>query len=365
MPNVLGHDGADGEPGLRRRSRCRAAAVVSSRSTRRPKHEDLFFIFKDLTSRSETYPAGRFLHAPLPTERPGRPRFQQRLQPALRVHRFRDLPAADESESAAGAHRGGRAEGESALTRTITIFHKPAKLTRTPRSLEGLGRSWWLGIVIDLLIFFSHGLCPARLVWAESLPPVSRRHDLRRPEVAAVGARRGRRAARSSSARSSTASTSSTPPTCIRVGASEEVLGRALRDFAQRDKVVIAHQGVQPDERRSERSRAVAQAHHDVDRSVADAAAAPTTSTSTRSIAWIPRRRSKKRCEALHDVVRSGKARYIGASSMFAWQFAQDALPRRPPRLDALRLDAESLQPGLSRGRARDAAALPRRRASA
>ena len=31
-----------------------------------PKHEDLFFIFKDLTSRSETYPAGRFLHTPLP-----------------------------------------------------------------------------------------------------------------------------------------------------------------------------------------------------------------------------------------------------------------------------------------------------------
>ena len=26
------------------------------------KHEDLFFIFKDLTSRSDTYPAGRFLH---------------------------------------------------------------------------------------------------------------------------------------------------------------------------------------------------------------------------------------------------------------------------------------------------------------
>lgn len=30
------------------------------------KHEDLFFIFKDLTSRTETYEAGRFLHAPLP-----------------------------------------------------------------------------------------------------------------------------------------------------------------------------------------------------------------------------------------------------------------------------------------------------------
>ena len=31
------------------------------------KREDLFFIFKDLTSRSETYEAGRFLHAPLPS----------------------------------------------------------------------------------------------------------------------------------------------------------------------------------------------------------------------------------------------------------------------------------------------------------
>jgi len=33
-----------------------------------PKHEDLFFIFKDLTSRTETYEAGRFLHAPLPKD---------------------------------------------------------------------------------------------------------------------------------------------------------------------------------------------------------------------------------------------------------------------------------------------------------
>jgi uncharacterized protein (DUF1684 family) len=32
-----------------------------------PKHEDLFFIFKDLTSRTETYEAGRFLHTPLPS----------------------------------------------------------------------------------------------------------------------------------------------------------------------------------------------------------------------------------------------------------------------------------------------------------
>jgi len=33
-----------------------------------PKHEDLFFIFKDLTSKTETYEAGRFLHTPLPKD---------------------------------------------------------------------------------------------------------------------------------------------------------------------------------------------------------------------------------------------------------------------------------------------------------
>ena len=35
------------------------------------------------------------------------------------------------------------------------------------------------------------------------------------------------------------------------------------------------------------------------------------------------RRRSRRRCEALHDVVRAGKVRYLGASSMWAWQFAK------------------------------------------
>src|SRR5262249_37334788 len=33
-----------------------------------PTHEDLFFIFKDLTSRTDTYEAGRFLHTPLPRD---------------------------------------------------------------------------------------------------------------------------------------------------------------------------------------------------------------------------------------------------------------------------------------------------------
>ena len=38
--------------------------------------------------------------------------------------------------------------------------------------------------------------------------------------------------------------------------------------------------------------------------------------------------------EALHDVVRSGKARYIGASSMYAWQFAKAQEVARRQRLD-------------------------------
>jgi aryl-alcohol dehydrogenase-like predicted oxidoreductase len=38
---------------------------------------------------------------------------------------------------------------------------------------------------------------------------------------------------------------------------------------------------------------------------------------------WDPRTSIEETMEALHDVVRAGKARYIGASSMFAWQFAK------------------------------------------
>ena len=69
--------------------------------------------------------------------------------------------------------------------------------------------------------------------------------------------------------------------------------------------------------------------------------------------------------EALHDVVKSGKVRYIGASSHVRLAVRQGALSRRPPRLDPLRLHAEPLQPPLSRRGARDDAALPRPKASA
>ena len=42
--------------------------------------------------------------------------------------------------------------------------------------------------------------------------------------------------------------------------------------------------------------------------------------------------------DALNDVVRAGKARYIGASSMYAWQFREGAAGRRAPGPDAIRL---------------------------
>ena len=64
--------------------------------------------------------------------------------------------------------------------------------------------------------------------------------------------------------------------------------------------------------------------------------------------------------EALHDVVKSGKARYIGASSMHAWQFAKYLSTAEEMGMTRVRLHAEFLQSGLSRRRARDAAALPR-----
>jgi hypothetical protein len=64
--------------------------------------------------------------------------------------------------------------------------------------------------------------------------------------------------------------------------------------------------------------------------------------------------------EALHDVVKAGKARYIGASSMYAWQFAKAQNIRRAQWLDPFHLHAEPLQSDLPRGRTGDDTALSR-----
>ena len=69
--------------------------------------------------------------------------------------------------------------------------------------------------------------------------------------------------------------------------------------------------------------------------------------------------------EALHDVVKAGKARYIGASSMYAWQFAKALHLADRHGWTRFVDDAEPLQPALPRGGARDAAAVRATRASA
>ena len=109
-----------------------------------------------------------------------------------------------------------------------------------------------------------------------------------------------------------------------------------------------------------ERRRAVPQGDPAGDRRQPAAGSGPTTSTSTRSTGGTRETPIEETMEALHDVVRAGKARYIGASSMYAWQFAKAQHVAERQRLDAVRLDAEPLQPALPRGGAGDAPALRR-----
>jgi aryl-alcohol dehydrogenase (NADP+) len=105
-------------------------------------------------------------------------------------------------------------------------------------------------------------------------------------------------------------------------GASEEVTGRALRDFARRDEVVIATKvfnpmGDKPNQRGLSRK-------HILDGIDASLRRLGTDYVDLYQIhRWDAETPIAETLEALHDVVKAGKARYIGASSMYAWQFAQ------------------------------------------
>jgi aryl-alcohol dehydrogenase (NADP+) len=105
------------------------------------------------------------------------------------------------------------------------------------------------------------------------------------------------------------------------VGASEEVLGRALRDFTKRDQVVIAtkvffRMGPGPNDQGLSRK-------HIMDAIDASLRRLGTDHVDLYQIhRWDKRTPIEETMEALHDVVKAGKARYIGASSMFAHQFA-------------------------------------------
>jgi aryl-alcohol dehydrogenase-like predicted oxidoreductase len=105
-------------------------------------------------------------------------------------------------------------------------------------------------------------------------------------------------------------------------GASEEVTGRALRDFARRDEMVIAtkiYYPMRPDANGRGLSRKAIMAEVD-----ASLRRLGTDYIDLYQIhRWDYATPIEETLEALHDVVKSGKARYIGASTMFAWQFCK------------------------------------------
>ena len=104
------------------------------------------------------------------------------------------------------------------------------------------------------------------------------------------------------------------------IGASEEILGRALKDFAKRDEVVIAtkvHGKMREGPNGCGLSRKAILS--EIDNSLKRLG---TDYVDLYQIhRWDYETPIEETMEALNDVVRAGKARYIGASAMFAWQF--------------------------------------------
>ena len=105
-------------------------------------------------------------------------------------------------------------------------------------------------------------------------------------------------------------------------GSSEEILGRAIRDFANRDEVVIATKVYFP-LRKGLNARGLSRK-----------AIMANIDASLRRLGmdyvdlyqihrWDYNTPIEVTLEALHDIVKSGKARYVGASSMYAWQFCK------------------------------------------
>ena len=106
------------------------------------------------------------------------------------------------------------------------------------------------------------------------------------------------------------------------LGVSEQVVGRALRDFAERDRVVIATKAFYPMSD-DPNDRGLSRKH------LMAAIDASLTRLGTDYVdlyqihRWDPETPIEETLSALHDIVKAGKARYIGASSMMSWQFAK------------------------------------------
>lgn len=104
-------------------------------------------------------------------------------------------------------------------------------------------------------------------------------------------------------------------------GASEEITGRALKDFARRDEIVVAtkvHGVMRPKDPNGgglSRKAIFTEIDASLERLGMDYV------DLYQIHRWDPATPIEETLEALHDVVKAGKARYIGASSMWAWQF--------------------------------------------
>jgi aryl-alcohol dehydrogenase-like predicted oxidoreductase len=105
-------------------------------------------------------------------------------------------------------------------------------------------------------------------------------------------------------------------------GHSEEIVGRAIKDFSRREDVVLAtkvHGRMRPGPNGAGLSRKAI--FDEIDNSLRRLG---TDYVDLYQIhRWDYGVPIAETLEALHDVVKAGKARYIGASSMFAWQFAK------------------------------------------
>ena len=105
-------------------------------------------------------------------------------------------------------------------------------------------------------------------------------------------------------------------------GSSEEIVGRALADMGNRDELVIAtkvHGRMAPGPNGAGLSRKAIMSAID-----ASLGRLGTDYVDLYQIhRWDPSVPIEETIEALHDVVKAGKARYLGASSMFAWQFSK------------------------------------------
>lgn len=104
------------------------------------------------------------------------------------------------------------------------------------------------------------------------------------------------------------------------LGRSEEILGKALKDFAKRDEIVLAtkvHQKMfdGPNGQGLSRKAIMSQIDQSLKRLQTDYVDLYIIHR------WDPFTPIEETMEALHDVVKAGKSRYIGASAMYAYQF--------------------------------------------